>query len=196
MTTVRRMTGMAQALATLLGLGALSPAFGQFDMTPYRPYNSQYRASSFPSELSSYGDGVMAPIYVAPRQAYRQQSFEARVAQELDADNYNTSPAQGARGARPVTPGGDASLNETKRLRDDYYFKAMAEGDPKRRAELMEAYHRADRKLDRELSSRARPIARASTPAATRSAPAASPRRAATPPATTPATTGTSAAAR
>ena len=152
MMTLRRASGVLGAAILLLGLGGSSPAFGQFDMVPYRPYSGGYRPSSYPAELMNSGDPGARSPYFALRQSYRQLPFEARVAQELDAMNP-TTPAPATADAKGSPAAEGATLAGTQRKRDEYYFKAMDEANPKKKAALMELYRREDRKLDRDLSA-------------------------------------------
>lgn len=171
--------------AVFLLTAAATPTFAQFDMIPYRPYNGQYRTSSIPAEYANSGDAALAPMYISPRQVYRQRSFEDRLAEDLETDRFFGAPAGGGRARRPDAAAGsgeNSSLAEIRRRRDEAYFAARSETNPKAKAKQMENYRREVRSLDRALSSsrpRALPAREAArtAPATTRPrTPAAAPR--------------------
>ncbi len=174
---VRRVPRTVCAASFLL-LVATAPAWAQFDMDPYRPYNEGFRSFTFPDENTKYGAGRPAPLFVAPRPSYRLQTFEERVARDLDADGLLGTPPAGERGnggGGSAFAGGSDPIASSRKLRDRYYFAALKESDPQRRTELMEGYRKESRKLEGLLAgsraaapSRARPRPAATTAPASR----------------------------
>ncbi len=146
-----------------------SPLWAQgFGADPFRPYNSQYDAYTYPMGPATPGGGQGAML---PRMgnagANRFQGYldEMAGAGRAETERYgigmpyyrsSIDPSFDPKGTRDYRPNrqADQSFERSQELITRKYLAYFSEKDPKKRAGLLEEYNRTRARVSRAMSSR------------------------------------------
>ena len=158
------------AMALLVAWAAARPAGAQtlLGVDPYRPYNNAYIPFSVPPAPTSNYNALEGSRFDGASRANQMGSFY----EEL----YGTSdPGSSFRRSGPGVPysaanrqydndfnriyrpnNGDTQFYEEQKKRDEDYFRALQERDPRKRAELLRSIERRTLESTRDLGPNAR----------------------------------------
>jgi len=156
------------ALSLVAALTETTAAWAQnFGPDPFRPYNSQYDAYTYPMGPApgAGGNAVMNPPGFRGANQYQDFLNDMQVPYNSNGTRYGigqpyyqstVDPKYAGQYRREYQPRVKAqkSFEETQRLINDKYFAYLEEKDPKKRARLLRDYQLAQKLATRALSTR------------------------------------------
>lgn len=200
-----RRLGVPALLACVTGLAGTTAPAQQTALDPYKPYNRNYLPFSdpgaslrpgFPNPIGAgrptYGNFNPTDTLYGGFDPFGAPYFNRRINLDLNraASTYERSVGDYARQpGNPIDPQELADrefykmqaekadpYQKLERQREEFYFKALAEKDPKKRAELLKEYQKASARTARAYSSSRRQPA-STSPSGRTIGPTVGPRR-------------------
>jgi len=165
-----RLRTLLTALAVTIAPASASTAFAQgYGPDPFKPYNSQYEAYTYPMGPASPGGGgrgvALPPMGNAGANQYQRYVDEISGAGRQGTEKYGigmpyyrsaVDPSFDTKGTRQYRPNhnADQTFEQSQEVITRKYVAYFTEKDPKKRAELLRDYNRARNQVSRAMSGR------------------------------------------